>query len=162
MTFSEIYTIGHSNVDAITFLDLLKEKDIFTLIDVRSSPFSKYAPHFNREELKKSLEQRGIEYIYMGDRLGGKPSDSSCYVADKVSYPKIANKKWYQDALSQLIEISSSKKTTIMCSEEDPSNCHRNLLISQSLLNRGLAVMHIRADGQLEKAKINSLQTTLY
>lgn len=156
-----IYTIGHSNVDFKEFLDLLEDKGIEVLVDVRSVPFSKYAPQFNRENMGKELKNGNIEYIFMGDVLGGKPEDTSCYVKNNVVYEKIMGKRGYWEGISKLIEIADRRKTAVMCSEENPEKCHRNLLITQTLLGRGLTVFHIRGNGDIEEATPNPVQLTL-
>ncbi|MBU4267008.1 MAG: DUF488 domain-containing protein [Candidatus Altiarchaeales archaeon] len=156
-----IYTIGHSNVDIQEFLGLLRDNGIEVLVDVRSVPFSKYATQFNRENIEKELKKSGIEYVFIGDVLGGKPDDTSCYINGNVIYEKVMGKQWYQEGISKLIGIANRRKTAIMCSEENPNKCHRNLLISQSLLRGWLTVLHIRGNGDIEEAKRDSIQVTL-
>ncbi|MBU4501375.1 MAG: DUF488 domain-containing protein [Nanoarchaeota archaeon] len=157
-----IYTIGHSNVDIQVFLGLLRGKGIGVLVDVRSVPFSKYATQFNRENIEKELKKAGIEYVFMGDVLGGKPEDTGCYINGNVIYEKVMSKQWYREGISKLIGIASRRRTVIMCSEEDPNKCHRNLLVSQSLLRGWLTVLHIRGNGNVEGAKRDSIQVTLH
>jgi len=71
------------------------------------------------------------------------------------------SKQWYWEGISNLMEIADRRKTAIMCSEENPEKCHRNLLISQTLLRKGLIVLHIRGSGDIEEAKPNPIQLTL-
>lgn len=158
-----IYTIGHSNVPANKIVALLRQHGIQVLVDVRSSPYSKYVPQFNREMFQSVLEREGLEYKFAGEYLGGRPKDPSCYKNGQipnghadflhlVDYPAVMTREWYQKGIQRLLEIAIGKPTAIMCSEEDPARCHRQHLISQTLLARGIEVLHIRSDGRLQKA----------
>lgn len=160
-TNKTIYTLGHSNIDFKEFLSLLKGNGIKILADVRSVPFSKHVPQFNRENIEKELNTNGIEYSFMGDMLGGKPKDAECYVEGRAIYERVMSKPTYQNGISKLIEIANAKKTAIMCSEENPARCHRNLLITQTVLSRGLTVLHIRGNGNIEGAKSNPVQVKM-
>lgn len=149
-----ICTIGHSNVDVKSFLSLLNGFEV--LVDVRSVPFSKYVPQFNRKNIKSELENIGIEYIFMEDQylgnvLGGRPKADDCYIDEKVIYENVMKKEWYKKGILALIDIANKKTTVVMCSEEDPYKCHRHHLLTQSLLKKGITVFHIRKDGKREK-----------
>ncbi len=142
-----IYTIGHSNVDVDEIVRSLEEYEIEMVLDVRSSPYSRVAPQFNREPLAERLYTAGIEYVYAGQYLGGRPKDPSCYDQDddsKVLYGEIENKEWYQQGIDRLVELATEKWTAVLCAEEDPQHCHRHKLIAQTLLDRGIEVRHIR------------------
>jgi uncharacterized protein (DUF488 family) len=153
-----VYTVGHSNLSADELVARLRRHQIMTVVDVRSSPYSRLAPQHNRETLRKTLEAHGILYRYAGDRLGGRPKDPALYRSsaippDKgkvdypnvVSYEKVAEQPEYKGAISKLMQWATEAPTAIMCSEEDPTHCHRNLLITQTLLSHGAEVLHIRA-----------------
>ena len=142
-----IYTIGHSNVDVEEITRLLKEYGIELVLDVRSSPYSRFSPQFNRETLAGSLREAGIEYAYAGHYLGGRPKDPHLYDGDKVDYTELEETGWYQEAIDGLIEVATEKWTVVVCAEEDPGRCHRHLLIAQTLLDRGIEVRHIRHRG---------------
>ncbi|MDY6931229.1 MAG: DUF488 domain-containing protein [Halobacteriota archaeon] len=164
-----VYTIGHSNHDFDTFTQLIKGVDV--VVDLRSNPYSKYVPHFNKRDLKRGLEAIGIDYVFIkekgvGNILGGRPNDEECYRSNKISYEVVKGKEWYKRGILGLIDISKEKRTVIMCSEEDPYRCHRHNLITESLLERGFTVVHIRRDGRKEKVekqekKITILQTDI-
>jgi uncharacterized protein (DUF488 family) len=159
-----IYTIGHSNILSSKLIDLLKQHDIHTLVDVRSSPYSQYSPQFNRENLENSLKEAGLEYKYAGDFLGGRPKDPSCYKNSQipdgkadflqlVDYPTVMTKDWFQKGIRRLLEINQEGRTAIMCSEENPAHCHRHHLIGKYLMQKGIQVWHIRGDGNMIKAE---------
>ena len=145
------YSIGHSNHSLETFLGLLERHEIKSLVDVRSAPYSRYVTHFNRAELEYAIERRGIRYVYLGDELGGRPSGNQ-YYDDKgyVLYFKMAQAEFFHRGLDKLIEEGALYRTAMMCSEEDPANCHRRLLIARVLEERGIPVLHIRANDKVQ------------
>ena len=143
-----IFTIGHSNHKWDAFAALLAKHGIELLVDTRTNPVSRYAPWANARKLKDILGQSGLDYAFIGDSLGGKPSDGSCYRADgRPDYRKIRTRDFFRDGIDTLMEITEGKTVALMCAEEDPSKCHRRLLIEPALLEKGLDVRHIRGDG---------------
>lgn len=158
----EIYTIGHSNLAFEEFTKLLQAHDIRMVVDVRSVPYSRYNPQFNREELQEELKRSGIGYRYLGDSLGGRPEDPECYDGDNPVYEKIAGKQFYKSGIGELIEVVSKLRTAIMCSEENPYRCHWHRLIAQTLLDMGIEVIHIHRDDSLERAEIVERQLSLF
>jgi len=146
-----IYTIGHSNHSIETFLDLLKQHTIEVLIDTRSFPFSRYSPHFNKDSLKASLEISNIKYGYYGRQLGGRPEDEDYYdERGHVDYAKMARSFLFNEGLERLLSGIERFRTAILCSEENPSVCHRRLLVSRALYENGIEVYHIRGDGSID------------
>jgi uncharacterized protein (DUF488 family) len=147
----QVLTIGHSNHSIETFLQLLAEHHIDVLIDPRSSPYSKYSPQFNHDNLKLAVANAGRKYYFLGRELGGKPKDSSFYDASgHVLYWKIAESPQFEEAIQKVLRGIASYKVALMCGEEDPSNCHRRLLIARVLLDRGVEVLHIRGDSSIQ------------
>jgi uncharacterized protein (DUF488 family) len=147
-----IFTIGHSNVPAERLVELLQQHEIATVLDVRSTPYSRYNPQYNRETIQRTLEKAGIAYAYAGDYLGGRPDDPACYENGEVSYRLVAARPWFRRALARLIELAGEERTAIMCAEENPNRCHRHHLVTRALLREGETVWHIRGDGRLEEA----------
>lgn len=158
----KLYTIGHSNLEIENFIELLKNNNVNILVDVRSSPYSKHVPDFNRSNLKKFMKNSDISYIFLGSKLGGKPQDESFYQDGKIKYSLIEKSSLYNDGISEIVLLSQNKNIVLMCSEEDPNSCHRHNLIAQNLINIGFEVFHIRKDGSIEKAKLNDIQKTLF
>lgn len=166
-----IYTIGHSNHLPETFVQLLGEARIEVLVDVRSNPGSAWASYTNPHDLKRILKAANIQYIYLGDVLGGYPNAPSCYnpQTGKADYRSMRNKESFQRGLSQLLEGLTKYRICIMCAEEDPSSCHRNLLVGDSLRREGVHILHIRGTGKIqtdeelrkEKAGVGSNQLSL-
>jgi uncharacterized protein (DUF488 family) len=153
MTQVTIFTIGHSNHSIEKFLALLQGSEINMVVDVRSAPFSKMFPQFNQEALKNSLSDIAIGYIFLGDHIGGRSDDPEDYVNGQVVYNLLAAKEVFKRGINRLREGSGKFKIALMCSEKEPLDCHRTLLVSQTLALEGLGVSHIHADGTIETHK---------
>ncbi|MFI4998976.1 MAG: DUF488 family protein [Reyranellales bacterium] len=135
-----IKTIGHSNHPIDRFVDLLKAGGVELLVDVRSTPYSRYAPQFGRERLAARLALAGILYRWEGAALGGKPKDGG-------SYDDLAARPDFKDALGRLIADAANTGLCLMCAEKEPLDCHRTVLVSRRLAERGVAVEHLLATG---------------
>jgi uncharacterized protein (DUF488 family) len=162
----ELYTIGHSNHPIEKFIQLLKDHGIKLLVDVRSTPYSRHNPQFNKDNLQQALLKHKIEYVSAGTNLGGRPSDPSCYKQNTipakaseylhtVDYPEVMKRPWFIEGIQELLELSAEHSTSIMCSEEDPALCHRHHLIARYLMDEypEVTIMHIRGDGNVINAK---------
>lgn len=150
MSSGRIYTIGHSNHEIETFLNLLRATNIDMVVDVRSAPFSKMYPHFNRETLESSLKENRIGYLFLGDLIGGRSRNREDYEEGQVVYSRLAAKDDYQTTIRRVLDGSAKFEIALMCSEKEPLDCHRTLLLSQSLSALGAQVAHIYADGKVE------------
>jgi uncharacterized protein (DUF488 family) len=161
-----LYSIGHSNAEIDAFIDLLKLHDIEKLVDTRSQPFSRYSPHFNREALQRALIGANVEYIFMGDLIGGRPDGEEHYFADgKPDYDRMAEAPAYLSGIDQLIELGAQARVAFMCSEADFKKCHRYKLITRTLVNRGLEVNHILHSGDpvsSSRSEFEPAQMSLY
>lgn len=157
-----VYTIGHSNHSLEQFLKLLKQHGIQVVIDVRSYPYSRWVPHFNREILQKALKTQGIHYLFRGNLLGGRPQGQEfCNQKGEVLYKNLAKAPFFKRGLAEVLQLASSAKLVLMCSEENPHSCHRFLLIGKELLKKGVRVLNILRDGSLEEGKIEKKQEQL-
>ena len=125
-----IYSIGHSNQTMKAFLELLNKHSVQALIDVRSHPYSRYVPHFNSPELANAAGYVNIQYLLMGKELGGRPDGEEFYdTDDHVMYNRVAESSLFLKGIRRLEEFGRATRVAIMCSEEDPTACHRHLLI---------------------------------
>jgi uncharacterized protein (DUF488 family) len=146
-----ILTIGHSNHPLDVFRDLLRRHAVAVLADVRSSPYSRYATQFNRDSLSAYVKGEGIEYRYFGDALGGRPPQDEFYDdSGHVLYDRLAESREFQQGIDRLIRVAGDRRVAVLCSEEDPTDCHRRRLIGRVLQERGLEVIHLRADGRVQ------------
>lgn len=147
----KIYTIGHSNHSLETFLNLLRELRIDILVDIRSNPKSEIVSHFNRQFLQNSLRMHGFKYLYLGKELGGKPKDKDYYDATgRVLYDRIAKTPTFVDGIERLLRGIKMFRVALLCSEENPANCHRRLLVGRVLRDHGVSLEHIRGDGRIQ------------
>lgn len=145
-----LYSIGHSNVPIERFLELLQHHAITTLVDARSTPYSRYNPQFRRSELRDALLAQSIRYLFLGDKLGGKPPDNRFrHVDGSVDYELVAAAEFFQTGLRQLIELGTNGNVAFMCAEADYKHCHRYWLITRVLVQQGIAVQHILHSGEL-------------
>jgi uncharacterized protein (DUF488 family) len=143
-----IYTIGHSNHSLEAFLNMLAAHGIEVLVDTRSQPYSKFAPHFNANGLRAAVTTRGIGYEFYGRELGGRPDARDLYDDDgHVLYGKVAESPLFRDGIARLTAAMATRRMALLCSEENPSVCHRSLLVGRVLAEHGVAVRHIRANG---------------
>lgn len=163
-----LYTIGHSNIEPGEFIKRVKQFNIEVLVDVRSKPYSRYAPYFNKDKIEHLCKSNGIKYLFLGNLLGGKPEDDS--VTDKgtkINYELLTEKDYFLSGIDRLLDLTNKYRICLMCSEAQPDECHRSLLLGQVLEKRGIEVLHILPDGtsinskQL-KLKINKRQLTLF
>ena len=139
------YTIGHSDLPVEAFIYFLKKAKVEIIIDVRSSPYSKYQTQFNREDISQKLNQENIEYHYMGDTLGGRYSSPEFLMTDgTVDYEKVSTTQKFSSGLEEVIKfIHAGRTVSLMCSEKDPLRCHRFVLISKNLQKSGIEVIHL-------------------
>ncbi|MCY3917843.1 MAG: DUF488 domain-containing protein [Chloroflexi bacterium] len=152
---NEIYTIGYGGRETDEFIAILNEYEIDTLVDVRSKPYSRFAPDFSKEKLSAILSRSGIQYAFMGDTLGGRPADSDCYTYSPQRKKKLLDAKkceakaFYQRGIAQLNHaLSSGRRIVIMCSELEPHECHRGYVLGKTLDSDEIAVTHIGRHGE--------------
>ena len=150
-----ILTVGHSNLSYAGFLDLLRGSGVTAVADVRSAPYSRYSPQFDRETLRDSLRQDDVPYAFLGDALGGRPQDSGLFRDGVADYEKMAATASFAEGLGRVVAGAGRHRIVLMCSEQDPLDCHRCLLVGRALTQRQVCVRHILADGsQVDHAKI--------
>jgi uncharacterized protein (DUF488 family) len=146
---STILTVGHSTHTYDHFLSLLRSNEVTAIADVRSTPMSRHFPHFNRDEFRNALRVSDISYVFLGNELGGRPRNKSMYSDGIADYEKMAASPEFEGGLSRLIDGTKTYRIALMCSERDPLDCHRCLLVGRALNERDVNVDHIVADGSL-------------
>ena len=145
-----LYTIGHSNHEIAYFIKLLHQYNITAICDVRSHPYSKYAPQYSRDALRKELNAAGISYVFLGKELGARSKNPACYKNGKVQYELLAKESAFLEGINRVVQGSNQYRIALMCAEKDPINCHRTLLVSRRLFEKGFPINHILPDGSLE------------
>jgi uncharacterized protein (DUF488 family) len=144
-------TVGHSNHDWPRLLDLLQNAGVTAVADVRSQPFSQRHPQYNRPELQQGLERDGIAYAFLGEELGGRPQSPLVYDgAGRVDYERVRLTPLFRRGLDRLAAALDEYRVALLCAEEDPLDCHRGLMITPALVERGITPAHLRGDGTVE------------
>ena len=117
-----IFTIGYGNRTVTGLIAVLRQYEIRYLVDVRSQPYSRFKPEFSKEEFGRRLKENGIEYVFLGDKLGGRPRDESCYTNGKVDYEKCRMKPFYTEGIARLRTAWDKQlHIVLMCSEGKPN-----------------------------------------
>jgi uncharacterized protein (DUF488 family) len=148
---SRLFSVGHSNHELPHFIDLLHAVNVSAVADVRSSPFSRRLPQFNRAVLEAGLSRGGIAYVYLGDLLGGRPSPHDLYDDEgRVDYERVRKTAFFQEGLMRLLHGTERYLLAMLCAEADPLDCHRGLMIAPALVEQGIEPLHLRKDGSVE------------
>jgi len=145
-----LFTIGHSNHSLEAFLELLRGHAVALVADVRSSPYSRYLPHFNREPLADALARAGHDYLFLGRELGARREEPECYEGGKARYDRIALCPLFHEGLGRVRREVARRRVALLCAERDPLTCHRAILVCRHLRRDIPAILHIREDGRLE------------
>jgi uncharacterized protein (DUF488 family) len=150
MDKTPIFTVGYGSRSLEEFIALLLQHEIRFMIDVRSRPYSRFKPDFSKESLEHRLKQRGIQYVFLGDKLGGRPDDEACYTDGKVDYEKCREQPLFREGIARLRNgWEKNLRIALMCSEGKPEECHRSKLIGTSLVDNSIGVTHIDEKGEL-------------
>ncbi|MFD3525223.1 DUF488 family protein [Streptomyces sp. NPDC058653] len=131
-------------------MSLLQKHGITAIADVRSMPVSRFTPQFNRYALERSLSTAEIKYVFLGKELGARTEDLTCYVDGRVRYDLLARTSNFVSGIHRLRIGSQSERIAVMCTEQEPLDCHRCVLVARILEGDGIAVEHIHADGHIE------------
>ena len=145
-----LYTIGHSTHSIEYFISLLARHCIIAICDVRSTPYSKFNPQFDREALKLSLNEHGVSYAFLGKELGARSDNPNCYIDGKVQYNYLIDEPLFEQGLHRIRQGMKDYVIAIMCAERDPLTCHRTILLCRELRSPGIEIAHISADGSIE------------
>ena len=149
--YGTVLTIGHSNHPLEAFMELLSRHRVTALADVRSAPWSRFNPHFNRDPLAAALGGRGIRYVYLGRELGGRSDEPDDYRDGIIRYDRLGRTDRFRDGLDRVVRGAARHRIALMCAEKEPLDCHRTLLVGRALDGRGVKVEHILSDGRLER-----------
>jgi uncharacterized protein (DUF488 family) len=144
-----ILTVGYGNRTIDSVIGLLRNECVQYLVDVRTNPQSKFNPDFSAEPLEGALRRVAIKYVLMGDTLGGRPSDLTCYENGHVIYERVQTRTFFQEGIGRLLKaLNQNLKVCLLCSESRPEDCHRSKLIGVALANLGIDLVHLGANGE--------------
>jgi len=145
-----VFTVGHSTHSIEKLIELLTLNSVTAVADVRSSPYSRMNPQFNRDGLEAALQESGVSYVFLGRELGARPEDRSCYAEGKARYDLIAQSALFQEGLDRVALGLATNRVALLCAEKDPLICHRAILVCRQLAVRGIDAHHILETGQIE------------
>ncbi len=145
-----VLTIGHSNHSITFFIDLLRHYGVTAVSDVRSHPYSRYAPQFSYDALREALRGQGIAYAFLGRELGARSQNPACYINGKAQYGLIAREPLFKQGIIRIRHGIEHYRIALLCAEKDPLDCHRAILVARYLVKTGLSVSHIHANYELE------------
>ncbi|MHC4474299.1 MAG: DUF488 domain-containing protein [Planctomycetota bacterium] len=145
-----LYTIGHSNHTLKHFIDLLERYSIDVVVDIRSVPYSRYCSQFDEDVLSPALQAINIQYVFLGKELGARPDDPSCYECGRVDFKRIAGREEFKNAVQRFLAGIGKHRVALMCTEKEPVDCHRTILICRNLKEYNLRIKHILEDGAIE------------
>jgi len=146
----KIYTIGHSSHSIEGFITILKQHNITKLCDVRSTPYSRRYPQYNRETLEQELNKNNISYRYLGGELGARNKDAKSYMHGKIEFDCLVKNDTFKKGILLLMDEMKNNQIAIMCAEKDPIECHRSILVARYLEKINIAIDHILDNGKLE------------
>src|ERR1051325_6204133 len=144
-----LLTLGYGTRSEEEMLALLDRHDIEYVVDVRSTPWSRYRPEFSQDRLARSLRAQGIRYVFMGVELGGRPDDPDCYDGEgRVDYRACERRPAFREGLARLSSAwAAGHAVALLCSEGRPEDCHRTKLVAAALVKAGVDIRHIDGRG---------------
>ena len=154
-----LFSIGHSTHSLPIFLSLLQKHSLQAIADVRSIPYSRFNPQFNRENLARFLESNSIRYVYLGEELGAKHIENCRTKTGLLRYRHVLKSPIYQKGIQRIVKGNGKYRLALMCAEHDPVVCHRTILLCRSLKELIDPIWHILRNGQLES--LNSVENRL-
>ncbi|WP_411822461.1 DUF488 family protein [Leptospira sp. 'Mane'] len=146
---NSLFTVGHSNHTIEHFKSILIRHQIDVICDVRSNPYSKYNPQFNKEFLKNELKKSNIKYLFLGKELGARSDKKKYYINNKVKYSLLVKDPLFKIGIKRLEDGMKQYKIALMCAEKDPITCHRMILIIREIREKS-SIQHILENGTLE------------
>lgn len=145
-----LFTIGYSGLEMPGFIELLVRNAVAVVCDVRSTPFSKFKPDFSRGPFRRHLNAADIKYVFLGAELGARPEDRSCYVDGQARYERIAATEPFRRGMERVRNGIATTTLALVCSERDPAECHRAILVAHRLGALRDTIAHIHTDGAVE------------
>jgi uncharacterized protein (DUF488 family) len=128
---ADFFTVGYSGRTIDDFLDALKDAGVRCVFDVRHTPVSMYKPDFSKSNLQRHLAAELIDYVHMPD-LGVPRDIRSKTIGHK---DRAAIWEWYDAHVAEQFcgnlhrfFNSADHPIAFMCTEIDPTSCHRHRL----------------------------------
>lgn len=154
-----LFTIGHTNHSQNEFLNLLRASNITYILDVRSTPFSQFTSQFNKDVIADYLKKNGVIYNHLGKFFGARPTDKSLYTKQGyLDFEKARASENFQKGLENVtLGLNKGFNIALMCTEKDPFDCHRAIMVARGFELKGIDVSHILPDGKIiTQAELNN------
>jgi uncharacterized protein (DUF488 family) len=146
-----LLTVGHSNHTVERLIELLLLHGVQVLVDVRSQPYSRYATQFNREQLQPTVTAAGLQYLFMGEELGGRQLGRIISTDKRLeAYEQVAASPGFRGGIERVLKGAQTYRIALLCAEEDPTECHRRVWVTRALVEAGADVAHLRGDGRVD------------
>lgn len=151
----KLYTIGHSQHTPEYFITLLRKHNINYVLDVRSTPYSKHAEQFNKENVCALLQTVDIKYSFMGKYFGARPTEFDLYCDEGyLDFERVAKSERFNIGMQNVIlGLQHGNRIALMCTEKDPIDCHRAIMVARAFDLNGVEVNHILSNGNLQTQK---------
>jgi uncharacterized protein (DUF488 family) len=148
---NDIYTFGYSTHTFIELVNSIKNNNIDVAVDVRSVPYSKYTPQFNKESVKEGLLKEKIHYLHFGDEFGARRIEKEAYTNGKVDFQKVIKLPKFLKGIERINNgLEKNYHIVLLCTEKEPIDCHRFLLVSKVLKDLlHINIHHILFDGNI-------------
>ncbi len=130
----KLFTIGHSQHDIEYFIKMLRKYNVNYVLDVRSTPYSKYAEQYNRENIEKYISRNGIRYSFMGKFFGARPSEKELYCAEGyLDFERVRKSERFIKGFNNvMLGLQRGYNIAFMCTEKDPFDCHRAIMVARA------------------------------
>ena len=142
-----VFTVGHGDSSFADLEGRLAPHHVQAIVDVRSTPYSRHAPEFRKAELEAIASESGYGYRWLGDRLGGRPTDPALLSSGRADVAKIVASQAFHSGILELLALAEAARVVLLCAEVDHQRCHRAAWIADALEDHGVVVRHITADG---------------
>ena len=138
-----VYTVGHSNHPIEEFLKLLVKHNINCVCDVRSMPYSRFTEQYNRENIKEYLSEHNIKYLFFGEEFGARREEKGLLTDGMVDFEKVAKNEKFIKGINRIEKgLEKGYRIALMCTEKEPIECHRTILVSRNLYLKGMVILH--------------------
>ena len=143
-----IYTIGHSNYPEEKLIDMLKNYNIDTVVDIRGTPYSKYNVQYNKETIENTLKSKGFIYIYMAKELSAKRMKKVSYNKEGYAdFEKVIKEDEFINGIERLKNgCEKGYRIALLGAMQEPIRCHRAILCGRALRDNSFTVNHILDD----------------
>jgi len=128
---NKLATIGYETDTQGGMIDRLKAADVELVVDVRAVASSRKAG-FSKTLLGNSLKDQGIDYLHLRPLGTPKPGRDAARAGRTDEMRAIFNAHLEEPeavlALAQATELAKTKRVALLCYEDDPNCCHRQIV----------------------------------